>query len=309
MRVSAQKIPLLQIAGKNNLSDGTNRIVSIRPERHNIDLGTRFNQRRLKKFGHGSLFIMTGVLKCPKQERKMKNRKNDPRIPPPDIVESVRQSARNGAASLLGHSREDVLEEMAANTVEKYLVQVQKLSRVIVNPRSWAYRVGRNEVNAWIAREARHVSLDDPSISSDEQNSALLNEREFHLRESLHGQEEVLQALPELFDWFQDRVINQLEEDDRLFYERFYVDRCSEAQLAAAFKITPKAVAQRWRRLLVRMRRSLINELPKWNRGNELFIEAFKDPKSLVGLLCLIRLFVDQGVEAIRGIVESFNGQ
>ena len=239
----------------------------------------------------------------------MKN-KNDPRQPPPDIVGCVRMSAKNGAASLLGHSRQDVLEEMAAITVGKYLVQSQKLSRVIKNPRSWAYRVGRNEANAWIINEARHVSLDSTPISSDGQNPNDC-QQEFPATKTISfgDQDEILQALPELFEWFQDRVINQLETEDRLFYEMFYVDHWSEARIAAELNISPKAVAQRWRRLLVRMRRSLVSELSNWEQGNELFSDAFKDPKSLGDLLCLVRLFIEQGFEAIRGIVESFNGQ
>jgi DNA-directed RNA polymerase specialized sigma24 family protein len=244
---------------------------------------------------------------------KNKNKKNSPRVPPPDIVGCVRESARNGAAYLLGRSRKDVLEEIGDITVEKYLEHMQKSSRPISNPRSWAFKVGRNEANAWVVREQRFVSLDAAHPNHDEENQSegSFNRQEFLVSEKpfFGGQEEILEALPELFEWFQVRVVDQLHNEDRLFYERYYVDRWSEGQIASELKISHKAVIQRWRRLLFRMRRGLLRELPNWNRGQELFGEAFHDPKSLADLLCLIRLFVEQGIDAIRGIVESFKGK
>jgi len=232
--------------------------------------------------------------------------KSTPKQIPPDIVGYIRVSATNGAASLLGHSN-DAVQEIAAKTVEKFHVQTHRKGPTIKNPRAWAYRVARNEAISWLRYEARHVPLDD-AIS--DQNEHVLNgslEKESGIRWSgIREREEVLQALPELFDWFEARVINELEPEDRLFYKLFFLDRWTEDQIATSLNISTKAVAQRWRRLLVRMRRKLVAELPEWDCGNELFIEAFQDPKSLGDLLCLIRLFVEEGIEAIKTILASF---
>lgn len=245
-----------------------------------------------------------------KAKQQMKNKSYiDRGLEPPAEIQQIRESARNGAASILGN-RPDVLDDIASSTVSKYLHQVViNGDHSIPNPRSWAFRVGRNEATAWRERERKQISLDAAPDNGDglEAHERLLGIDNLSLNSPLFGaKDEILQALPELFDWFQHHVVDELEDEDRRFYELYYIDKSSEEKIARELKISQKAVAQRWRRLLFRLRRRLLQELPGWERGNELFADAFRDPKSIGDLLCLISLFVKQGIDAIRGIIESF---
>jgi RNA polymerase sigma factor (sigma-70 family) len=243
-----------------------------------------------------------------------RNRSPASRKPPPEAFGEIRKSANNGAASLLGRARKDVLDDIAAATVEKYLANSQAETPIpILNIRAWAFKVGQNEARAVLVREQRHVPLELSRADREDgdsgdglwgPNGASSDERRL-----VGEREEVLQALPELFSWFQHRVVARLDEEDRLFFERYYLDKWSETQIAAELHISEKSVAQRWRRLLLRLRKSVQRELPKWERGNELFGDAFRYRKSLADLLCLVRLFVEQGIEAVKAIVQSLDRQ
>jgi RNA polymerase sigma factor (sigma-70 family) len=226
-------------------------------------------------------------------------------------LREIRKSACAGAASVI--ARIDVIEDIASWSllaIARRHGQPDSNGVIshIANPRAYAFRIARNEAQRWLKQENQNVSLDVAPFENgspddgERANDAILDGI---IEPNIVVRQEYIDALPELFERFREKVLDRLPEGDREFFHLYFIEKLPPDDLAKALGVQPKSLAQRWRRLLLGLHQGLVDELNSWSLGKELFYDILHDHDRIVEFLCLLRLFIQEGFDAVKDLIDS----
>lgn len=230
------------------------------------------------------------------------------------LLGDVRRSALAGALSVIPVARVDVVDDIVSWALVEVARRHEQIDihggKRILQPTAYAYRIAQREAVHWLEDEKKVVSLDVKPFQLNDSHSngggvSFSDFIEGIIEPNLVLREELLEGLPELLGRFQQKIINLLQAEDKKFFELYFIKRLSVQEVADELGIFPKSVMQKWRRLLSALHESLLADLRTWPLGKELFLDVFQDFDRVAELLCLLRLFLEEGLDAVKALIES----
>jgi RNA polymerase sigma factor (sigma-70 family) len=277
----------------------------------------------LKPPTHFSLFLLSRYLPVITHKKMSENMKRKaPETKPNDanaedslsaLMLEVRRSAYRGARSIIPNGRHDVIQDIVSWALLTIASRrANPKAKVILKPTSYAYRIARREALHWIQHEQKVISFEAIHAPNVEPINVGVSEKDIAegiVEPAIVIRQELVEALPELFERFQEKVLGQLSDEDKRFFQLYFLDRLPQEKLAEALGVQPKSVIQRWRRLLISMHKGLLSELCSWALGRDLYFDILRDHDRAAEFLCLLRLFIQEGFEAVKALIDSIGSR
>lgn len=226
-----------------------------------------------------------------------------------ELLRTIREEALRGSRSVAPASRIHLHDEAASIVMLELVERMAREARASGVPplasirslKHYARRAGRNAALRLLREERRFVSLEgmtEGGGAGSDQHHVQLDLWAGVEEPNLVVREEMVEALPALLSHALQSIAKMADEDAD-FFQLYFMEGREIEEIESNLAISRKSVLQRWRRLVVGLRSRFMTDLRTWDIGWELFGDIFRDADRFVELLFLLRVLVEEGIEAV----------